>query len=61
MAFALPFVLGILIMFGMWIFDNFPTWVDWQWLKQGGGFLSDKGHIRRLTNSMPARKSCSGC
>ena len=43
MSFAFPFVLGILIMLGLWIFDNFPTWVDWQWLKQGGGFLSDKG------------------
>jgi formate dehydrogenase subunit gamma len=54
MAFAFPFVLGILIMIGVWLLDNFPTRLDWQWLKQGGGFLHDDG------KNPPARKFNAG-
>lgn len=41
MSFAVPFVLGILMMLGLWIAENLPTRADWEWLKQGGGFLHD--------------------
>ena len=43
MAFMLPFVLGVLIMAVLWLRQNLPSKVDWEWLKQGGGFLSDQG------------------
>ena len=33
------FTLGVLLMFLMWIGRNFPTAVDVQWLKQGGGMF----------------------
>ena len=41
MAFAIPFTIGILIMLGMWIAENLPTRADWEWIRQGGGFLRD--------------------
>lgn len=44
MAFAVPFVLGILIMIGMWATENLPTMVDWIWLKQGGGMVIPGKH-----------------
>ena len=44
MAFAVPFVLGILIMVGLWTADNLPTWADWEWLKEGGGFFTAGTH-----------------
>src|SRR5713101_9612679 len=37
---AYPFMLGVLIMFLIWIKDNIPGKIDLQWLKQGGGILS---------------------
>lgn len=43
MAFMLPFVLGVLIMAVLWLRQNLPSKVDWEWLKQGGVFLSDQG------------------
>ena len=44
MAFAGPFVLGIVVMAGMWIVQNLPTWADWEWLKQGGGMVVPGKH-----------------
>lgn len=41
MAFAVPFVIGILAMIGLWLLDNLPTYTDWVWLKRLGGFLND--------------------
>jgi formate dehydrogenase subunit gamma len=41
MSFAIAFTIGILVMLGMWIADNLPTRADWEWIKQGGGFLRD--------------------
>src|SRR5713226_9573060 len=41
---AFPFMLGVLIMFLIWIKDNVPGKLDWQWLKQGGGILSKGQH-----------------
>ena len=54
MASAVPFVLGILVMIALWLKDNLPTRLDWEWLKQGGGFLRDKGPFP------PARKFNAG-
>src|SRR6202158_3824496 len=36
---AFPFMLGLVIMFLIWIRDNIPGKIDLQWLKQGGGIL----------------------
>src|SRR3954465_11355976 len=41
---AFPFMLGVAIMFLIWIKDNIPGKIDWQWLKQGGGILSKGQH-----------------
>ena len=41
---AFPFMLGVLVMFLIWIKDNIPGKIDWQWLKQGGGILSKGVH-----------------
>ena len=36
---AFPFMLGLVIMFLIWIKDNIPGKVDLEWIKQGGGIL----------------------
>ena len=41
---AFPFMLGLVIMFLIWIKDNIPGKVDWQWIKQGGGILANGKH-----------------
>ncbi|MBR1147886.1 formate dehydrogenase subunit gamma [Bradyrhizobium sp. AUGA SZCCT0431] len=41
---AFPFMLGLAIMFLIWIKDNIPGKLDWQWLKQGGGILPNGKH-----------------
>jgi len=41
---AFPFMLGLIIMFLIWIKDNIPGKLDWQWIKQGGGILSNGKH-----------------
>jgi len=41
---AFPFMLGLVIMFLVWIKDNIPGKLDLQWLKQGGGILSKGQH-----------------
>jgi len=41
---AFPFMLGLIIMFLIWIKDNIPGKIDLQWLKQGGGILSRGQH-----------------
>ncbi|MDN3719366.1 hypothetical protein QW131_09505 [Roseibium salinum] len=61
MAMILPFTLGLLVMIGAWLWQNLPSRLDWQWLKHGGGFLSDRSKkIRPRGGSTPARNSCSG-
>ena len=39
---SFPFVLGLVLMVGMWTKDNIPRRVDIEWLKQGGGFIKSK-------------------
>ena len=41
---AFPFMLGLVIMFLIWIKDNIPGKVDLEWFKQGGGVLFDGKH-----------------
>ena len=41
---AFPFMLGLVIMFLIWVKDNIPRKVDLQWLKQGGGILFKGQH-----------------
>ena len=39
---AFPFMLGLVIMFLIWIKDNIPGKIDLEWIKQGGGILSER-------------------
>jgi formate dehydrogenase subunit gamma len=43
---SFAFTLGVVLMFLMWIGQNFPTRADVEWLKQGGGMFTKKhgGH-----------------
>jgi formate dehydrogenase subunit gamma len=40
-AFAAPFVLGVIVMIVLWLRQNLPTRLDLHWLARFGGFLSD--------------------
>jgi formate dehydrogenase subunit gamma len=39
---SFPFTLGVMLIFLMWIAWNFPSKVDVEWLKQGGGLVGHK-------------------
>lgn len=39
---AWPFMLGVAFMIVVWIRDNIPNRIDWEWLKAGGGFIGSK-------------------
>jgi formate dehydrogenase subunit gamma len=41
---AFPFMLGLVIMFLIWIKDNIPNKLDLEWFKQGGGILKEGRH-----------------
>ena len=41
---AFPFMLGLVIMFLIWIKDNIPGKLDVAWIKQGGGILANGKH-----------------
>jgi formate dehydrogenase subunit gamma len=41
---AFPFMLGLVIMFLIWIKDNIPGKLDVEWFKQGGGVLFEGKH-----------------
>jgi len=36
---SLPFTIGVVLMFLMWIASNLPTRVDIEWMRRGGGML----------------------
>jgi formate dehydrogenase subunit gamma len=36
-----PFVLGVLVLFVLWVRENIPTMVDVRWLLAGGGMVGD--------------------
>ncbi len=52
--FAVPFVIGVLVMLILWVRQNLPERNDWNWLKQAGGFLNDS------TEKPPARRFNAG-
>jgi formate dehydrogenase subunit gamma len=39
---SFAFVIGMVLIISMWIRDNVPRRVDFEWLKEGGGFLKSK-------------------
>jgi formate dehydrogenase subunit gamma len=39
---SFPFTLGVVLVFLMWIAWNFPSKVDVEWLKEGGGLVGHK-------------------
>src|SRR3954469_841833 len=41
---AFPFMLGLVVMFLIWIKDNIPNRIDLQWIRQGGGMLANGRH-----------------
>jgi len=41
---AFPFMIGLVIMFLIWIRDNIPGKLDLEWFKQGGGVLFEGRH-----------------
>lgn len=41
---AFPFMLGLVIMFLIWVKDNVPSSLDVQWIKKGGGLLKNGEH-----------------
>ena len=53
-ALLVPFALGLIIMFLVWIRHNLPSRLDWEWLKRGGGLGSDH------SLNPPARKFNAG-
>jgi formate dehydrogenase subunit gamma len=41
---AFPFMMGLVIMFLIWVKDNVPRKLDLEWFKQGGGILFEGKH-----------------
>lgn len=41
---AFAFMLGIVMMFVLWVRQNLPNRHDWRWLLSAGGFFSRHGH-----------------
>lgn len=41
---AFAFMLGIVLMFVLWVGQNLPRRVDWEWLKAGGGMFRRGSH-----------------
>jgi formate dehydrogenase subunit gamma len=50
-SFAWPFMLGLLLMAVLWLRDNVPDRYDLEWLKQFGGFLSNRHPPARRFNA----------
>lgn len=46
-----PFMLGIVIMFAVWVRDNIPDRYDIPWIKAGGGFVGDKEPVAGRFNA----------
>ena len=38
---SFPFALGLIFIFLIWIRDNIPGRIDWEWLRRGGGIVGD--------------------
>src|SRR5258708_12224174 len=37
-------MIGIVLMFVLWLRENIPNRYDWQWIKRAGGFFSKHDH-----------------
>ncbi len=48
---SFPFTLGVVLIFLMWIAWNFPSGVDFRWLKEGGGIVGSKHPPARRFNA----------
>ncbi|MBX9588333.1 MAG: formate dehydrogenase subunit gamma [Hyphomonadaceae bacterium] len=48
---SFPFTLGVVLMFLMWIAWNFPSAVDFRWLKEGGGIIGNAHPPARRFNA----------
>jgi formate dehydrogenase subunit gamma len=48
---SFPFTLGVILIFLMWIAWNFPTRVDVEWLKEGGGIVGHRHPPARRFNA----------
>jgi formate dehydrogenase subunit gamma len=48
---SFPFVLGLVLIAGLWMRDNVPHRVDVEWLKQGGGFVKSRHPVAGRFNA----------
>jgi formate dehydrogenase subunit gamma len=48
---SFPFTLGVALMFLMWIAWNFPSGVDFRWIREGGGIVGSKHPPARRFNA----------
>ena len=48
---SFPFTLGVALMFLMWIAWNFPSGVDFRWIREGGGIIGSKHPPARRFNA----------
>jgi formate dehydrogenase subunit gamma len=48
---SFPFTIGVVLMFLMWIAWNFPSRVDVEWIKEGGGLVGNKHPPARRFNA----------
>jgi formate dehydrogenase subunit gamma len=48
---SFPFTLGVVLIFLMWIAWNFPSGVDFRWIREGGGIIGSKHPPARRFNA----------
>jgi formate dehydrogenase subunit gamma len=48
---AFPFMFGIALMAALWLKDNVFEPIDWEWLRQGGGFIKRRHPPARRFNA----------
>jgi formate dehydrogenase subunit gamma len=48
---SFPFTLGVVLIFLMWIVWNFPTGVDFRWVREGGGIIGHEHPPARRFNA----------
>jgi formate dehydrogenase subunit gamma len=48
---SFPFTLGVVLMFLMWVAWNFPSGVDLEWIREGGGIVGSKHPPARRFNA----------
>lgn len=48
---SFSFVLGLVLIIAMWMKDNIPDKVDFEWFRQGGGFIKSKHAPARRFNA----------